>query len=79
MPLDRNAELQRLAEADSHIGHAEQEIGRQIVRVERLRIEGHDTALAERTLRNFQRTLEEMKEHRKIIIRTIEEIDAGLV
>ncbi len=38
MPLDRNNELQRLAEADGHIGHAEQVIGRQLMEVERLRI-----------------------------------------
>lgn len=79
MPLDRNAELQRFAEADRHICNAERAIGHQMMDIERLREGSHNTTLAEEILVTFQRTLKEMEEHRKIIIRTIEEIDAGFI
>jgi len=77
MPLDRNAELQRLAKADRHISQAERTVSHQMIEVERLREGGHSTALAAQTLEAFQRTLATMQEHRNVIIRTIEGIDAG--
>jgi hexokinase len=77
--MDRNTELQRLAEADRHIVEAERAVSHQTMELEQLRADGHDTALAEKTLESFQRALGAMQEHRKIIIRTIEAIDAGLI
>ncbi|HVX76789.1 MAG TPA: hypothetical protein VHB49_11715 [Bradyrhizobium sp.] len=77
--MDRSTELRRLAEADRHISDAERAVGHQMIEIERLREGGHSTALAEETLEIFQRTLGEMQEHRRIIVRTIEEIDAGLI
>lgn len=77
--MDRNAELQRLAEADRHITNGERAVGHQMMQIERLREGGHSTARAEQTLEIFRRTLGTMQERRKIIIRTIEEIDSGLI
>ena len=79
MPLDRATELQQLAKADRHIGKAEQAIAHQIMEIERLREHGHDTALATEILRNFEFSLRQLEEHRKLVIRTIEGIDAGLL
>jgi hypothetical protein len=77
--MDRNTELQRLADADRQISDAERTVGHQMIEIERLREGGHSTALAEQTLESFRRTLQVMQEYRKIIIRTINEIDAGLI
>ncbi|MBR1171509.1 hypothetical protein ACNJYD_04610 [Bradyrhizobium sp. DASA03005] len=77
MSLDRNAEVQHLAEADRHVAVAERSIGHQLIEIERLREGGHNTELAEQMLETFRRTLQEMQEYRKHIIRTIEGIDAG--
>jgi hypothetical protein len=77
--MDRSTEVQRLAQADRHISDAERTISHQMVEIERQRELGHGAARAEHTLENFGRTLEVMQEHRKIIIRTIEQIDAGLI
>jgi hypothetical protein len=77
--MDRNAEVQRLGEADRHVSEAERAVGHQIMEIERLREHGHSTALAEVTLVTFQHTLAVMQEHRNTIIRTIEVIDAGLI
>lgn len=77
--MDRNAEVQRLAEADRHISGAERTVSHQMMEIQQLREHGHSTVLAEQTLAIFQRTLAEMQEHRKVIIRTIEDIDAGSI
>jgi hypothetical protein len=77
--MDRNAEVQRLAQADRHVSDAERAIGHQLMEIERLREGGHSTALAEQTLETFRRTLGQMQEHRRIIIRTLAEIDQGLI
>lgn len=77
MSLDRNTEVQRLADADRHINKAERVVSRQLVEVERLRDAGFSTALALRTLENFERALAAMQEHRNLIIKTIKGIDVG--
>ncbi len=77
--MDRNVELQRLGQADRHIGNAERTVSHQMMEIERLREHGHSTALAQQTLEAYRRTLHEMQEHRKLIIRTIADIDAGLI
>lgn len=79
MRLDRTAELQQLAKADRHIGKAEQAIAHQMMEIERLRERGHDMALAMDILRNFEFSLRQLEEHRKLVIRTIEGINAGLL
>jgi hypothetical protein len=78
MSIDREAEVQRLSEADQHIANAERAISEQVVQLESLRRDGHDMALAERTLRAFEDTLQTLREHRELIISTIEQIDKGL-
>jgi molybdenum-dependent DNA-binding transcriptional regulator ModE len=77
--MDRNAEVQRLAQADRHLSIAERAISHQIIEIERLREGGHPTALAEQLLETYRRTLKEMQKHRNEIIKTIEDIDAGLI
>ncbi|MGV7219620.1 hypothetical protein [Bradyrhizobium sp. UFLA05-112] len=77
--MDRNAEVQRLAEAERHLSDAERTISHQIMDIERLRAGGHPTAVAEQLLETYRRTLKEMQEHRNEIIRTIKDIDAGLI
>jgi hypothetical protein len=77
--MDRNAEVQRLGEADRHICDAERAIGHQILEIEQLCEHGHSTAMAVQILETFQRTLKEMQDRRNIIIRTIEKIDMGSI
>jgi hypothetical protein len=78
MSPEREAELKKLAEADGHIADAERAIAEQMAQVEGLRVAGHDTALAERELTAFRETLAVLQDHRASIIKTIEQIDAGL-
>jgi hypothetical protein len=77
MSLDRNAEVQRLGEADRHIALSERVITEQTIEVERLRHGHHDTARAEKMLRSFELNLQTIQEHRRLIIEMIEQIDAG--
>ncbi len=77
MSRDREAELMRLAEADAHIAAAERAIAEQVAQVEALRAAGHDTAIAEGELTAFQETLAVLQDHRAVIVKTIEQIDAG--
>jgi hypothetical protein len=76
--LDRQTEELRLARADRHITVAERHITEQRLRVDRLRADGHDTRTAEEMLREFEANLKTLREHRQIIVRTIEQIDNGL-
>jgi hypothetical protein len=76
--MNRAIELQHLATADAHIAGAERVISEQKARVEKLRGGGRDAKLAEETLRAFEVNLQMMREHREVIVRTIEEIDRGL-
>jgi hypothetical protein len=78
MSLDRNVEVNRLAEADRHIAVAERVITGQMMEVERLRCQRRDTSRAEEMLRSFEKNLGVIREHRKNIIKIIEQIDAGL-
>ena len=76
--MDRQAEVERLGQADQHIATAERRITKQRLLVEELRADGHDTKVAEEMLRGFQENLQTLREHREIIIKTIEQIDRGL-
>ncbi len=79
MALDRERELQRLSEADQHITNAEAAVTRQMVKLDELRRDAHDTSEAEATLKAFQDTLQTLREHRELILKTIEQIDQGIV
>ena len=76
--MDRAAELKRLNEADAHIADAERAVAEQMAPVETLRVAGQDTAIAERELAAFQETLAVLRDHRAVIMKTIEQIDSGL-
>ena len=78
MGVDRAAEVQRLNLADSHIASAEGSITDQQIIVEKLRMGGHDTHEAERTLKEMQGLLGSFQEHRRLIIDMVEQTDAGL-
>jgi hypothetical protein len=56
MPLDREAELRRLAQADTLISNAERAITDQMIELDKLRRDGHDTKLAEQTLASIAST-----------------------
>lgn len=71
-------ELRHLSKANEHIAKAEYAISEQTLRVERLRGDGHDTKLAEETLRAFEVDLTMLLGHREAIIRAIEQIDQAL-
>ena len=75
MSADREAELKRLAEGDTHIADAESAIAQQMAQVEALRVAGHDPTSAERELTAFQETLAVLQDHRAAIVKTIEQID----
>jgi hypothetical protein len=77
--VDRDVELRHLSEADVRIAEAEGVVSKQIKMVEKLRCDGQDTSVAEETLKAFQETLQTMRDHRHEIVKTIEQIDQGLI
>ena len=77
--MNRNDELQRLREADRIIDGAETAVMEQIADFEKQRVYGHDADLAERTLRAFTNSLVALRQHRNLIVRTIEQMDRGLI
>lgn len=70
--LRRSIELQHLSLADQHLAKAERVIREQVAIIRSLRDDGHDTKLAEDTMRVFEANLQVMREHRELIIRAIE-------
>ena len=79
MAIDRNAELRRLNESDTHIADTETRITKQEILLEQLRRDGHDTKEAERLLRTARESLEAMQQHRSAIVDVLSKIDAGLI
>jgi hypothetical protein len=75
--MNRERELQWLSQADHHIAVAERAVTNQMLELEKLRRNGHDTALAERLLKGYEHNLQVLKDHRVRIIQFIEEIDRG--
>ena len=69
MPSERCTEIKRKVEADFLIEDAERAVVHQMIEIERLRAEGHDTAKAERLLRAFQHTLSALQESRQRVVR----------
>ena len=76
--MDRQAEELRLAQADGHIALAEQHVTKQQLLLNQLRADGHDTKTAQEMLKGFENNLKTLHEHRRIILKTIEQIDNGL-
>jgi hypothetical protein len=76
--MNRDLEVQRLAQADHHIAVAERAITKQMLELEKLRRDRHDTVLAEKVLKNYENSLQVLKDHRATIARFIEQIDQGL-
>ena len=71
----RQLERQHLSIANAHVAKAERLIRGQMAILDKLHCDGHDTRLAEDTLRVFEANLQVMREHRALIIRAIEEAD----
>lgn len=65
-------ERRHLAIAERHVAKAEQVVKDQMSVVESLRWNGHDIKLAEETLRAFEANLQVMRDHRQLIMRTID-------
>jgi hypothetical protein len=59
-----------LREADARIAQGEWAVMLQIVEIDKLRVDGRGTAVAERTLLAFVKSLEAMRERRKLIAQT---------
>jgi|tagenome__1003787_1003787.scaffolds.fasta_scaffold18811676_1 hypothetical protein len=76
--FDRDREAADLARAEADVAEGERRVSEQRLRIEHLRADGHDTALAESLLRTFESTLGEWIAHRDEIVRRIALIDAGL-
>jgi len=57
---------------------AERYVSDQLLLIEKLRRDGHDTRIAEEALKRFEASLHMLREHRHLIVTTIEQIDKGL-
>jgi len=73
----KSLERQHLSMADEHVAQAERVIRGQMAIIENLRGDGHDTKLAEETMRLFEANLQAMREHRELILRAIVETSEG--
>ncbi|MBR0800536.1 hypothetical protein JQ615_34750 [Bradyrhizobium jicamae] len=71
----RSIERQHLFVADTHVARAERIIRDQTAIIEDLRRDGHETKLAEETMRVYEANLQVMREHRELILRAIGESD----
>ena len=67
-------ERRHLEQADRHIAEGRERIAAQRARIALMERGGHDTALARDLLRNFERALEHMIEHRELILRAIDRL-----
>jgi hypothetical protein len=73
----KSLERQHLSIANEHVARAERVIRGQTAIIENLRNDGHDTRLAEETMRVFEANLQAIREHRELILKAIEEISDG--
>ena len=79
MPTMRAAEGQKLAEkqhlalANRHIAEAKERIARQSALIRRIAAAGWDTSLSESLLKEMQRALDLMYEHRAHTVRELSE------
>jgi hypothetical protein len=72
-------EVRHLCEADAHLAKAEAVTPRQLALIAKLTDAGRDTVKASSQLLMFEGVLTLMREDRATIVKTIEQIDAGLV
>lgn len=77
--MDRKTEVAHLAQAHAHIERGEKAISRQLSAINRLERSNIDTAEAVSHLQRLEDALVVMKDHRDLIVRTIQSIDAGLI
>ncbi|MBB3021536.1 hypothetical protein FHR70_004637 [Microvirga lupini] len=69
---DPALERVHLAKAERDIAEGEERITRQMLLIERMNQEGHDTAEAERLLLTLREVLAEWQAHREEILRVLE-------
>ena len=74
---DRALELKHLAEANRHLAQAEQRIDHLRSLIEEGSTSGLSTDAAKRSLDVMQDVLQTFRDHRKTIVQTIADIDAG--
>ena len=70
---DLDLEREHLGRAERDIAEGERRVTRQMLLIERLRQEGHDTAEAEKLLLTLRETLAEWQAHRDEILRNLEQ------
>lgn len=69
---DPALEREHLAKAERDIAEGERRITRQMLLIERMHQEGHDTTEAERLLLSLRETLAEWQAHREKILQELE-------
>lgn len=68
MPSKIEQERADLRQADRHIAEGEKHVAEQELRIERLRVDGHDVMKFEAMLKTFQETLVQQRKHRELIL-----------
>ncbi len=74
--IDPAVERQHLAQAENDIAEGERRVTNQILLIDEMRRDGHDTAEAERYLQTLRETLAVWYDHRDMILRELERHDA---
>jgi len=69
-------EREHLAKAERDIAEGESRVTRQMLLIERMRQDGHDTAEAEKLLLTLEDTLAAWQAHREEILRELDRHDA---
>jgi hypothetical protein len=77
--LERAREGRTLAQADQDIVDGERRVAAQMLLVEQLRADGHDTHLAEKLLASLQASLSEWRAHRELIVQRIAQLNGRLL
>jgi hypothetical protein len=72
--MDRNAEYAASTKPTGTLRRAKRALTKQLLIVDKLEADGHDTTEAKKQLRDFEDTLATLREHRELIA----QIDAGL-
>jgi hypothetical protein len=77
--LERAREGRTLAQADQDIAKGERRVAAQMLLIEQLREDGHDTGLAEKLLASLQASLSEWRTHRELIMQRIAQLNGRLL
>jgi hypothetical protein len=67
--MDQSKEIEHVRQAERHVAEAKALIERQREVVAELMQKGHDTEIAESTLRAMERTLKAIESHRDLIVK----------